>query len=302
MWPSFASRFGRRLNQRLLCRQLLPMLQKLPEPPIVVTTIPLVADLIGKLPVRRWIYYCVDDFAVWPGLDGTTLRHMEIDLVRGVDRLVAASAVLQKKLAAQGREALLLTHGVDVGFWSQRQAATLDVVAKLPRPFVVFWGLIDRRLDLAWLRALTSALPEVTLVFAGPEDDPDPELAKVPRLVRTGPLPFDHLPTLAAAAAVLVMPYADLPVTQAMEPLKLKEYLATGRPVVVRDLPANRAWADALDIVDSPETFVSAVLSRLSGEIPEQQRQARLQLAEESWPAKAALFSAYALGGSETSA
>jgi hypothetical protein len=36
------------------------------------------------------------------------------------------------------------------------------------------------------------------------------------------------------------MPYADLAATRAMQPLKLKEYLATGRPVVVRDLPATR--------------------------------------------------------------
>ena len=36
------------------------------------------------------------------------------------------------------------------------------------------------------------------------------------------------------------MPYADLPVTRAMQPLKLKEYLVTDRPVVVADLPADQ--------------------------------------------------------------
>ena len=55
------------------------------------------------------------------------------------------------------------------------------------------------------------------------------------------------------------MPYADLPVTRAMQPLKLKEYLATGKPVVVRDLPATEPWADCLDVAETPEAFAAAV-------------------------------------------
>ena len=62
MWPWFRSRFDRGLNRRLLVRQLGPMLHALPTPPVAVTTIPIVADLVGGLPVRRWVYYCVDDF------------------------------------------------------------------------------------------------------------------------------------------------------------------------------------------------------------------------------------------------
>jgi len=54
-----------------------------------------------------------------------------------------------------------------------------------------------------------------------------------------------------SAADVIIMPYADRPVTRAMQPLKLKEYLATGKPVVVRNLPATRGWTDCLDLADT---------------------------------------------------
>ena len=86
------------------------------------------------------------------------------------------------------------------------------------------------------------------------------------------------------------MPYIDAPVTQAMQPLKLKEYLATGRPCVVRDLGTTRAWADALDIAATPEQFTAAVLARLSGDTPLSQLEARKRLATESWAAKAEQF------------
>jgi hypothetical protein len=98
------------------------------------------------------------------------------------------------------------------------------------------------------------------------------------------------LPALAVSASVLIMPYADLPVTRAMQPLKLKEYLATGRPVVVRDLPATRGWADCLDLAGTPEDFAAAVRRRLADGVPAAQRVARARLSAETWKAKAAEF------------
>src|SRR5262249_6585831 len=65
MWPSFKSRFARGLNRKLLLRALRPAVEGLPAKPVVITTLPLVADLVGDLPAARWIYYCVDDFSQW---------------------------------------------------------------------------------------------------------------------------------------------------------------------------------------------------------------------------------------------
>ena len=117
MWPSFGSGLERRINRELLVRQLAPHLAAMPEPPIVVTTIPIVADLVGRLPVRRWVYYCVDDFAEWPGLDGPTLRAMEERLIDRVDVLIAVSPNLREKLGRRRQPVHLLTHGVDLEFW-----------------------------------------------------------------------------------------------------------------------------------------------------------------------------------------
>ena len=159
-----------------------------------------------------------------------------------------------------------------------------------PAPRILFWGVIDRRMDTEFLRQLANDLKEGTILLAGPEQQPDPELRGLPRTIRLGSVPFADLPALAQQSSVLVMPYADLPVTRAMQPLKLKEYLATGLPVVVRNLPANRDWADCLDLVDSPQAFSAMVRLRLRTGLPESQRAARQRLAAESWAAKSARF------------
>ncbi|MFO0850046.1 MAG: glycosyltransferase [Gemmataceae bacterium] len=296
MWPSFKSRFARRLNRSLLLRTLTPVVESLPRPPVVVTTLPLVADLIGRLPAARWVYYCVDDFSVWPGYDGETMLRMERDLVPKVDEVVAVSETLAEHVSALGKSAHLLTHGVDLDHWKPPSATDVPGFAGLEPPVVLFWGVIDRRTDTAFVRATASALNQGTVVLVGPQDDPDPELFRLPRVAVRPAVSYDRLPTLAAAASVLVMPYIDAPVTRAMQPLKLKEYLATGKPVVVRDLPATRLWADACDVAGAADQFAALVQQRLVGELPGEQAAVRGRLAAEGWEAKARQFEEWVNG------
>jgi len=269
----------------------LPVVQSLHQPPIAIATVPIVADLIGELPVARWVYYCVDDFTQWPGLDHACLAEMERRLVQQADVLIAVSDTLQHRLAEQGRSAELLTHGVDLEHWRNPTPAPLEPgILALERPWIVFWGLIDPRLDSGLVRHLASQLTEGTILLIGPQADADQGLASMPRVRQLPALPYDQLPALAREARVLIMPYANLPVTRAMQPLKLKEYLATDKPTVVSDLPAVSPWADCLDIARTPAEFTRAVLARLDSGLPEAQRAARFRLQSESWQAKALEF------------
>jgi glycosyltransferase involved in cell wall biosynthesis len=294
MLPSFRSAVARRLNRSLLLWALTPAVATLPEPPVVVTTLPLVADLVGRLPAHRWVYYCVDDFSAWPGYDGDTMLRMERDLVPKADAVIAVSDTLVEHLRRLGKPAHLLTHGVDLDRWRSMTAAVVPAEFEgLAWPLVLFWGVIDRRTDTAFIRQLSSAMTDGTIVLVGPREDPDPELLRLPRVAVRPAVPFERLPALASAAAVLVMPYTDSPATRAMQPLKMKEYVATGRPVVVRDLPATRPWADCLDVADTPGRFAGLVLERLRTGVPVRQQLARGRLEGEGWDEKARQFEAW---------
>jgi glycosyltransferase involved in cell wall biosynthesis len=298
MWPWFGAPFHRRLNRRLLLRQLSSTIEDLPAPPVAVTTIPIVADLMDDLRVARWVYYCVDDFSQWPGLDQSTLRRMEARVIDRADVLIASSEHLHDRFAGMGRRAHLLTHGVDLDLWRRRRddaAASPAELRGIERPLVLFWGTIDRRMDVNFLSHLAANMSAGTIVLVGPEMDPHPATFAHPRVKRTGSVPLERLPHLAHEAAVLIMPYADLPVTRAMQPLKLTEYLATGKPAVARSLPATRPWADCMDVVDTPAHFARVVRERLECGLPEVQRTARRRLGAESWDDKARHFEKWIL-------
>ena len=323
MWPGFrsawqmsfnAARVSRAVNSTLGARQS-------NEYRIAVTTLPITADLVGRIDIDRWVYYCVDDFSVWPGLDGQVLETMEARLAQRVDHAIAASQTLGDRLERLGRSSQLLTHGIDLEHWSAAQPATPPETEHKPlenrtersclwwetlsRPIILFWGLIDERLDANWCRTLAASLRvgtagmnhrDGTLVLVGPTQSPHPGLQTIKHLVMPGPTAYEDLPRVAAASDVLIMPYVDKPVTRAMQPLKFKEYLATGKPVVVRDLPATQPWSDAADVVSDVNRFVEIVLFRAQQGVPRRQVEARRRLNLETWERKASQFEAMILG------
>lgn len=290
-WPGFGSRLERWLNLRLLRRALRGVLESQDAPAAVLTSAPIPADLARELPHLNWVYYCVDDLSEWPGLDADALRTLERDMLPHMRHVVAVSDNLVERLTALGARPELLTHGIDLELWSGVERRTPPSASERPR--AVYWGHADRRLDSPACLALAR---ELELVMVGPTTDVDPALLAHPHIHWRGKVPYEELPAVASGADVLVMPYADLPVTRAMQPLKLKEYLATGLPVVAAPLPANLAWRDAMDLADSPEEFTRLALERARTALPARQVAAREALEEERWSAKAARLEALVLG------
>jgi glycosyltransferase involved in cell wall biosynthesis len=281
-WPGFKTKAERMLNRVLLRRALAGVLDGNPKPAAVITTVPITADLAASFPGLKWVYYCVDDFAEWPGLDGDTLRQMELDLLRHVALVICVSDVLKQRLAELGVKAHLLTHGVELEHWQTVRRRPLCGPGR--RPTLLYWGHADRRLDADILLHLAGTC-DTRMV--GRYDEVDDRLTRQRGITWIGPLPYERLPELASEADVLIMPYADLPVTRAMQPLKLKEYLATGLPVVATPLPANQAWGDAMDLTADPDEFAMLCLARARRSLPDSQARARQRLAYESWENKA---------------
>ncbi len=93
---------------------------------------------------------------------------------------MAVSENLQERIARMGRTSHLLTHGVDLDFWQNpAPAETIPELARLERPLVVFLGVIDRRMDLAFVQRLAADLDRGTVLLVGPEEGSDPMLYRI---------------------------------------------------------------------------------------------------------------------------
>ncbi|MDO4551077.1 MAG: hypothetical protein Q4C96_07480 [Planctomycetia bacterium] len=328
MIPWFRRPVERKLNRFLLQRGIRRALKNVHGPVTAVTTLPITADLIPKTGrdshITRWVYYCVDDWSKWPGADGKTMEMMEKELLQKVDFVISAGASLQERLKSYGRDSELLTHGVDLKHWGfcedtedpfssakhfpgeeylgekDPQAAVQKLPndsyvkafsSELERPFYTFWGLIDERLDVPMILRLANDISSGTIIIAGPDASRTvvSELSH-PRIFLPGKLKYKELPQLAKCSDVLIMPYRDIPVTRQMQPLKMTEYLASGRAAVMRRLPACQTWAEAADLVEDAESFSQIAQLRAQTGLPEEQKNARKCIRFESWEEKSRKF------------
>ena len=308
MYPGFRSPWQRRLNAKRITRAVNARLQP-GHQHVVITTLPITADLPEQINADRWVYYCVDDYAQWPGVDLEVLAAMEREQVPKMHAFAAVSEALKEHIQAMVAEAepTLIDHGVDQSLWNgeerKRWNENLDPGDPLDDPWwweppdwvdswknrsvALFGGLIDARLEIDWLKALESSNEIDRVVLVGPTNAPPASISSLADL--PGKVTPRQLSAIAELASVLIMPYIDAPVTRAMQPLKLKEYLATMKPVVVRDLPSTRAWADCCDLASTAEEFVRLVEERIkTGTPPEQIEARKRRLSTESWTAKAA--------------
>lgn len=307
MYPGFRNPWQRRFNANRIANainaHLLPSHRH-----VVITTLPITSDLPERINAERWLYYCVDDYAQWPGVDFSALQTMEREQLPKMNAFAAVSSVLQDHIQSIHPQATptLIDHGVDQDLWNGKERKqwneSLDHGDPLDDPWrwyppdwvegwedqrvALFGGLIDARMDVGWLSALKSSQAVDLIALVGPTNSPSAALTSLAAL--PGKVTPQQLSAIAEVASVLIMPYIDAPVTRAMQPLKLKEYLATMKPVVVRDLPSTRDWANCCDLASDANSFVRLVQERIkTGTPPEQIEARKRRLAGESWAAKA---------------
>ncbi len=258
--------------------------------PIVVTTVPNACDLVDRLGASMIVYYCVDDFAQWPGTNHRVVRAMEKRLIDRADLLLATSDKLQEALGASGKTTHLFEHGVDLETFGSAEAREHPTLAGLPRPRAGFFGLLDERLDQDLLAELASGMSDWTFVLAGPQATSLPSIESHLNVVRLGPLPYQELPRFIAGIDVLILPYRVNEFTDTISPLKLNEYLATRRPIVSTGLREAKKRVPLVRIAADPSEWRDALNDALALNWDDCQADSQRTLAELSWRNRASIF------------
>ena len=291
MLPGSRSRAVRAFNARSVTRAVSGMMARLGmNDPIFVATVPNASEYPELLNGRKVVYYCVDDFSLWPGLDADVVREMEARLIARADCLIAVSETLFQRLSKSGKPARLLTHGVDLEMFSTAAASELPCLSDIPRPRVGFFGLIDGRMDWELLMPLAKQMPEVSFVFAGPVDASAGELPRSENMHFVGRVAYRKLPEFVAGLESLMLPYRTGALAEALSPLKLKEYLATGKPIVISPIGEARQWSGAMSIASTVEEWSDALQSRSRGGDSAEYSRATIDLSRDSWEQKSLEF------------
>jgi hypothetical protein len=282
--PLPGQRWLRKLNGQLLAGQLRRAMQNQGmRKPLLWVSSPSAVDVVGNLGERACVYYCGDDFSALEGVDHACVAAMEAELSERADLILAASPALAAKFPAA--KTRLAPHGVDVDLFSRPAPRARD----LPEgaPIIGFYGALSAWFDWALLGEAARRLPSWQFVLVGPLlAAPGLNLRQFPNIHCLGQRPHEALPGYVQHWDVSILPLRDTPQTRACNPLKLREYLAAGTPVVSTDFPALDGYRDLARVASTSGAFTAALIDAVvEGRARAAERQACV--ADESWEARA---------------
>ncbi|MBX7218607.1 MAG: glycosyltransferase [Blastocatellia bacterium] len=275
--PFFSSSAGRALNLFLLVFQirLLALLLGF-RSPVLWIAIPTARDMVGRLHESALIYQVSDKY------DANSMDHGDRSaLIRRLhEELIAAADVVYysgKKLLAEaetGREkSILLEQAVDFEHFASTTAQTWPVPVEM-QPFrkegkviLGYFGAIETWLiDQNLVRYVAERRPHWQFVFIGLKTRPL-EVESLPNVHCIGSQPYTSLPAFAAHFDVCVLPWVtDNEFVSYGSAIKVREYLATGKPVVMTPLYEYEPLDGILRITRSYDHFIDCVEQALTAD------------------------------------
>ena len=254
--------------------------------PISWSFLPSAAPIAGRLGERVVIYHCVDAFSAFSDA-APEVAALEASLVRRAHLVITSAERLRADKVRQNPHTVLVRHGVDHAHFSKAldpSTRVPDDQARLARPVVGFFGLIADWVDLRLIRAVARAVPEGSVVLLGKAVVSTTSLEGLPNVHLLGRKAYDALPAYCKGWDVALMPFAENELTANANPLKVREYLAAGLPVVSTPVP-EVVQLGMCRVASGPRAFAAAVREALAeGGGPSAARSAAIE--HESWEAK----------------
>ncbi|MGM0836800.1 MAG: glycosyltransferase [Bacillota bacterium] len=212
-----------------------------------------------------WIIYdCVDEFSDW--------LKFEKEMIAVSSAVVCTAQRIHSRLVREypDKKIELLRNAYDKNMGLHFPAdSPFQAVRKQTVGYIGAWApWIDDRL----MHRLASTLKDTEIVVIGIEFGKRFTLGHLPNVTYLGHLPHDDLAFHLKQFSVCIIPFRITPVTLATNPVKMYEYLATGKPVVSTPLPECHFQKDLIDIGSTHSEFIHKVRTRLADPGSSQER------------------------------
>jgi glycosyltransferase involved in cell wall biosynthesis len=277
----------RDLNRYLLRLQVKRAMRKLGfERPINFVFNPAAAVIAGALGEQQIIYYCVDEYTAFSGVSSSSLAELEQQVMRRADMVIVSADLLYKSKAPFNERTVIVRHGVDFEHFRKAldpQTVVPPDIAQLPRPVIGFFGLIADWVDLELMAHVARRFPQGSMVLLGKATTDLKVLEDVPNVHLLGRKPYEALPAYCKGFDLALMPFRINELTLNANPLKVREYLAAGLPVVSTAIPEVEVLG-LCRIGNDRESFVREVERALTDPGPSSGRSEAIRT--ESWEAR----------------
>lgn len=205
----------------------------------------------SDFPSGTFIYDCIDDIKVYARNEKVEnkMRVLEVKLVNECDIVLTTAVALQQHILGINQTKLvkMVTNGVDTNKFMIKAVRDSFPFNGLARPVFGFVGALYYWIDLKVFDVLAETFPESTVVLVGPtnrEEEISALCEKHKNLKYFGPIDYSDVPSYMAAFDVCLNPFIVDRLGDSVNPLKLYEYLAMGKPVVCSSTEEFRQFSE----------------------------------------------------------
>lgn len=258
--------------------------------PLVWIACPPACSIIDDLRPTKVVYQRTDRFEDFEGVNRQLILEYDEYLKARSDLVLYCARELYDAENDQCKMAEFVDHGVDyerfesAGLAVDRHNVEPDDLASIPRPRVGFIGGIDAHtFDPPLFLEVVKLLPDVQFVMVGACSLPE-NWCPYENVHFFGQRPYEEVAAYMAASDVLIMPWNQSDWIKACNPVKTKEYLAVGRPVVTTYFPEIDHYSEHVEIAADAHSFAEAIRAKLENPGMADARRARVKT--HTWQAK----------------
>jgi glycosyltransferase involved in cell wall biosynthesis len=255
------------------------------------TFLPNVGDYVGSLGEDGAVYYCVDEWSMFGYLDREQTVAAERDLLHKVDAVFAINQPLADAKRAINARTFVSPHGVDHAAFARALDPALaepSDLAAIPHPRLGFYGTLRDWVDFDLIARIARARPAWHVVLIGQELCDVGAIRDLPNVHLLGQKPHGELPAYCKGFDVGLIPYKIDERMTYVNPLKLREYLSAGLPVVSTAVPEVLRFPDLARVASSPAQFEAAIAQALAESSSSARATRSHAMRDETWSARVA--------------
>ncbi len=281
------------VNDTVVQHQVLTVMRKLKmRNPAIWVASPAACNVAIKMKNRKLIYQRTDQLEEYPNIDVEVIRRYDLALKANADLTIFVNERLYEQEHSQCKKAIYLDHGVDFDVFAtaENNKEIPSDIRDIDRPIVGFFGGIDDHTsDIDLVKKVIDLLPEMSFVFIGNSSIDCGELLSKKNVRMLGQKPYEQIPHYGKCFNVAIMPWRQNRWIEACNPIKLKEYLALGKPVVSTPFTELQKYRDVVYQADTPEEFAKCIEKALAENSPERIAARKKKVETSTWDSKAEL-------------
>lgn len=254
--------------------------------PVLWFLVPHVGFLQKQIEYSKSIYYCTDDYASFPGVKHNKISQLDKELTSSVDLLFVTSNALYKLKENSAKQIIYSPHGVDFEHFNKAENYSDRLpqeIGSISSPIIGFFGLIEHWIDEELIKYLASYNKDWNIVLIGQCSHDKEIFEQHENIYLLGKKKYEALPAYASKFNVGILPYKNNYQIKFCNPLKLKEYLAIGCPVVSVKFPEVSSYSQLVYIAENYQQFADHIDDALSGDTEYKKKERINSVRESTW-------------------